>query len=174
MTLVIVLRRVAHLARALKFMCDNGVLNGDLHARNVFVHFPPGSRTPDFYIGDFGFASTSGWHSYFASDIGKLRSLAYGLHLESDTMPVYEELKRLTENVEGNVGFPDLSRSLALVDKATEERPVMESCLGLYDSGPLDVVQRHHPNAESVVSAPKSFIGPYQVGEVKVDAAGNF
>lgn len=175
----VVLRMIAQLAHTLKFMYDNKILHRDLHVGNIFVHFPEGSRIPDFYIGDFGLASeTPDRPKYFINDIQHLRDMARNLDLRKDTKAVVNELNQLMRNeLEEKVGFPDLTRLLTLVDEAAANRPVVDGDLS-FIVGPTRVQQRYQTTVEGVHADHTHYglgiVGPYQVGQITVDADGNF
>ncbi|CAN8105555.1 unnamed protein product [Discula destructiva] len=169
----ILLRAVAQVAHALRFMYNNRVLHRDLHSGNIFAHFTSGSIIPDFYVGDFGAATSPrpARPTYFASDINRLLSTAQPLRLKTTTTGVVDELLRLVRNCEDSSGFPDLSRLLLIVDRAIAEEPVTEADLARIP-GPCLPGITYYDSIGTCVSL--GILGPHDIARVSLDSAGGF
>lgn len=180
--LSIVLRYLAHVTHALKFMYDRSVRHGDVEDKNVFMSFWPSNELnePIFHLGDFGMSSSIEGEEedtpYFTMDIQYLLRKLETLHLQEPENETVAELLREMQAVydydtthEGATGLPDLTTFLTLINQAAVEFPVTQDDISRIP-GPLVIRPTFYNSVEACSVA--NVVGTFRVGTVRLDADG--
>lgn len=183
----VIYRVVAQATRSIAFMHQHGVSHNDLHAGNVFVHFPEEADFPELFVGDFGIsASQSEPVVEPTSDVYFPLEMLEQLQESSEELDVSSDLQQLID--EANSLLPPMSvdeaasvcitggrwtRLLHLAEEASAKNPMCIEDLQF-------LPRRNSPNityydsVEAFLKMDIELEGPFQMAEVRVDSNNVF